>query len=86
MLTCFIEFINLVPKRLRKTIKCETCQAFYDKMLDKSRILSFSLTRLINSIKHDYLCNMCKILYVHTLLSDIQSAAISKFGEENCSP
>ena len=35
-------------------------------MLDKPRILFFSPTRLINSIKHEH---SCKILYVQLLLS-----------------
>ena len=39
-------------------------------MLGKPRILSFSPTRLINSIKHEH---SCKILYTYYLLSSANS-------------
>ena len=38
-------------------------------MLDKPRILSLSLTRLINSIKHEH---KCKILYIYETIEQGQ--------------
>ena len=44
-----------------------------DKMLGKPRILSFSPTRSINSIKHEH---SCKILYLSNIEHDVTTSKI----------